>query len=49
MKVRVNGVEVHAPETHDGQEKLVIEIPGQRVLSNFQHTADHTYVVVVPR
>ena len=45
MKVRVNGVEVHAPETHDGQEKLVIEVPGERVVTNFHHTAENTYIV----
>jgi hypothetical protein len=49
MKVRVNGVPVEVPETYEGREKLVIEIPGQRVVSNFQNQVDNTYIVIEPR
>ena len=49
MKVRVNGITVEVPETYEGREKLVIEIPGQRLVSNFQNQVDHTYIVIERR
>ena len=37
------------PETYESREKLVIEIPGQRLVSNVQNQADHTYIVIERR